>query len=72
MTVSIKLLKEFGQDEAVLAPADGDGDPITVFNQLIILDGFDEGCPELFAEVFSQLVLNQSGTLTLHHSPFLV
>ena len=55
--MALELLHQLGQHHGVLSPGDTDGDPVSGSDQLIPLDGGNEGVPELLAVFFDEAAL---------------
>ena len=58
LAVTLKLLHQLRQQHGILAAGDADRDFIPLLNQLIPLDGHDEGRPKLLAEFFDNAALD--------------
>ena len=57
ITVPLQFLHEFGHEHGVLAAGDAHGDAVALLNQVVVLDGVDEGAPQLFAVLFDDAAL---------------
>ena len=53
----LQFLHEFGHEHGVLAAGDAHGDAVALLNQVVVLDGVDEGAPQLFAVLFDDAAL---------------
>ena len=58
LAVALQFLQELGHKHRILAAGDADGDLVPGLDQLIPLDGHDEGRPKLLAEFFDNAALD--------------
>ena len=58
LAVALQFLQELGHKHRILAAGDADGNLVPGLDQLIPLDGHDEGRPKLLAEFFDNAALD--------------
>ena len=58
LAVTLQFLQELGHKHRILAAGDADGDLVPGLDQLVPLDGHDEGRPKLLAEFFDNAALD--------------
>ena len=58
LAVALQFLQELGHKHRILAAGDADGDLVPGLDQLVPLDGHDEGRPKLLAEFFDNAALD--------------